>query len=205
MKLNIPTKLEEVTLATYIKWEISDKTDDDMIRVFCGVDPKLIPKKTRDEVVNTLTLMLYQDVQFKKVFTYNGVKFGFIPKLDDISGGEYIDLVGNDVIKGYMSDTAQWGKAMAVLFRPVTRIKRNWFKRNADPLYDILPYSGADNWEKVMLKTPCVYFLGAMVFFYDLTNELKNYTLDYLMQAMREAQPKVDLTENGGGMLVSEL
>ena len=66
-------------------------------------------------------------MQFKKINVkyINGdeVEFGFIPKLDNISLGEFVDL------DSYMSDWDNMHKAMAVLYRPVTFRKKYVFNR----------------------------------------------------------------------------
>ena len=51
------------------------------------------------------------------------VKFGFMPKLDDISLGEFIDL------DKYISDWQQMHKALSVLYRPVVFEKRHILNR----------------------------------------------------------------------------
>ena len=51
---------------------------------------------------------------FKEMQTDTSVEFGFVPKLDELSFGEFIDL------DKYLQDWDSMHKAMAVLFRPVS-------------------------------------------------------------------------------------
>jgi hypothetical protein len=56
----------------------------------------------------------------------DGVEYGFIPNLDDMSFGEYVDL------DTYLGDWQNIHRAMAVLYRPI-REKRG-------ERYNIVPY-----------------------------------------------------------------
>jgi len=196
MEILIPTSLKEVKLKTLMAWEQSDKTDDDLLSVFCGINDSLkLPVKDRKEIIETLTDLLKSDIQFEKTFKFEGVEFGFIPKLDSLSGEEFID------VEEFGKEPNNWHKVMSVLYRPVIKRKRNWFKRNAHDLYDIMPYSGSQ-WSATMLETPCVYYLGAMVFFYSLGNDLLGYMRDYSIQLENKTQKSKTSIQNGVGTLV---
>jgi len=105
-----------------------------------------------------------QKPKFIKEFEIDKMQFGFIPKLDDMVFGEYIDL------DTYLGDWSQMHKAMNVLFRPII------FKKNNQ--YLVSDYEGTG---KYNLKTmPLSIVFGSLVFFWNLRNELQKHILSYL-------------------------
>ena len=196
MEINIPTSLKDITMRQLIAFEKSGKTDDDYIIHLCEfANPKLIPLKEYNEIVSLLKEVIQSDVEFTKIFKHDGIQFGFIPNLDVISANEFMHL--DEFIK--TPDT--FHKALAVLYRPVTKRKRNWFKRGAHDMYDILPYNEKKTFEELMLDVSCVYYLGAMVFFYNLGNDLLIYMQDYSIRLESKIKKKHTLTKSGVGML----
>jgi hypothetical protein len=126
-------------------------------------------------------------------FKMGGVEFGFIPNLENITQGEFVDL------DTYISDWQEMHKAMAVLFRPITK--------KVNDKYQIEDYNGSITYSEVMKHAPLDVVLGATVFFYHLGNELMKSTLTYL-----EENPQVQSlmnkhnSENGGdGIALSML
>jgi hypothetical protein len=197
MEINIPTSLKDIKMHQFIAFEKSDKTDDDFIIHLCEfANPKLLPKKEYTEIVTLLKEVMQSDVEFHKIFKHDGIYFGFIPNLDKITANEFMH------IEEYIKQPDTWNKALAVLYRPLTKRKRNWFKRGADDLYDVLPYQEENAFEKLMLDVSCVYYLGAMVFFYNLGNDLLKYMQDYSKVLESKINESNTSTKNGDGMLV---
>ena len=198
MEINIPTSLKDITMRQFIAFEKSDKTDDDYIIHLCDfANPKLLPSKEYTEIVALLKEVVASDVLFYKIFKHEGIQFGFIPNLEKITANEMIH------IEEFIKTPDTWNKALAVLYRPVTKRKRNWFKRGADDLYDILPYQEENAFEKLMLDVSCTYYLGAMVFFYNLGNDLLKSMVDYSkIVEEKVAKKKNDSIKSGDGMLV---
>lgn len=95
--------------------------------------------------------------QFIKRFTHNNVEYGFIPNLDEITVGEYLDI---DL---YQTDKNSVHRLMSVLYRPVINKTRDNYK--------IESYKGTDKCN-IMMDVPAEYFLGAMVFFWNLNKVL---------------------------------
>ena len=196
MQINIPTSLKDIKLSQFVAFEKSDKTDDDYIIHLCDfANPKLIPVKEYNEIVSLLREVMQSDVEFSKIFKHEGIEFGFIPNLDLISANEFMHI--DEFIKS--PDT--YHKALAVLYRPVTKRKRNWFKRGAHDLYDILPYNENKTFEELMNNVSCVYYLGAMVFFYNLGNDLLKYMQDYSILLESKIKKKHTSTKSGVGTL----
>ena len=94
----------------------------------------------------------------------NGVEYGFIPDLDELSLGEYIDLDGN------ISKWEQMHIAMNVLYRPIKNSKAG--------KYNIVDYD-VNNPEDLK-DMPLGAAIGSVFFFYNLGMELSNHTILYL-------------------------
>ena len=117
------------------------------------------------------------------------IEFGFIPKLDDISLGEFVDL------DNYIGKWEHMHKAMAVLYSPVISEKRN--------MYLIEDYESSDKYSEVMKNMPLDVTLGAAVFFYRLGIRLSKHLMDSLGKEMKEGKTthlKQTLEENGVGI-----
>lgn len=162
LKLLIPESQNEIQLQAFQRFiQIDEPNDFDTLDCFYGIDQKAgFEMKAKDvkQLVDVIySLLNSQPTDLITHFNLNGVKFGFIPSLDDMSYGE-----NSDIIK-YINDPKDWHKAMAVLYRPV--IKEQFGK------YLIEPYQGSDKYAELMKQAPLDVFLSAKVFFYNLLNE----------------------------------
>lgn len=195
MKINIPTSLQDITLNQFVEFQNSEQTNQDLVSIFCEIEnTNLLQLKDFQEITEMVATALNSNPNFYRRFVYKGVHYGFIPKLDNLSTAEYIDL------EMYMAKPETFYKAMSILYRPVVKYKRNWFKR-AEPFYDIAPYTGTN---EIFKDAPSEYYLGACAFFFDLLNDLESYTLDYSMSILKKSkQGRAYLTQNGDGMLAS--
>jgi hypothetical protein len=176
LEITIPTDLSEIKLSQYQKFlKISDENDESdfihhkMIEIFCNVELKYVSKFKRKqivEIVTTINNLFTKIPPFKNRFTLNGIEYGFIPNLDDISQGEYMDL------DNYIVDVADLHRSMAVMFRPI--------KNKLKDKYTIESYEGSDVYAEKMLDAPLDVVLASRVFFYHLGKELLKSTLTYL-------------------------
>lgn len=201
MKVNItvPENLSEITLEQYQKFErINNEENQDtsflmhkMVEIFCNIDLKDIAKiRYADVQVIISQINKAFDVKHKLINTFelNGVEFGFIPVLDDMTLGEYVDLDEN------LSDWDKMHKAMSVLYRPITLRKGE--------RYQIEEYDGM-KYQDAMKKMPLDVAMGAMVFFYHLNRELLQTTLNYLQREVENnltIQQRETLERNGVGI-----
>lgn len=203
--LEVPKDLSGVTLQQYQKYlkvmEDNEGAEDmefinlKVLEIFCGVTMKeayKLPLAEFSFVINHIVNIFKEDTPLQRDFTLTdpkgkSVTFGFIPKLDDITLGEFIDL------DNYISDWQDMHKALAVLYRPITFRKNN--------LYLIEEYEGSDKYAEVMKDAPVNVALGAIVFFYRLGNVLSSYLADSLTQQMMKDQELIeDLGQNGDGI-----
>ena len=172
--INIPESLNEITLAQYQKWyKISETNEDDnflkqkMIEIFCNVPLKtvlLIKATDIDRITESINNLFKEEPKFIDKFTYKGIRFGFIPKLDEITFGEYVDL------DTYLPDWNLMHKAISVLYRPITLEKKN--------RYLIEDYEGADVYDLKHVSLDIVF--SSIVFFYNLRKELLKHIMNYL-------------------------
>ena len=203
IELTIPTTLNDIKLAQYQKFlsiakdnEESEFLQQKMVQLFCGIDLKDVAQiryKDVAEITANINNLFTKDNQFIQRFKMGGVEFGFIPNLDEMSTGEYMDL------DTYITDWDTMHNAMAVLYRPITNKLGN--------KYQIEEYKGSVTYADVMRHAPLDVVLGAMVFFYTLGNDLLKSTINYLEgnQELQNILTKHNLENAGDGIQVSML
>jgi len=196
IEVKVPENLSEITLGQYQKYlKIQDGDNDEMmiaqkmIEIFCNVELKYVTKmrwKDVQEITLTLSNMFDEDSKFTKMFTLDKVQYGFMPNLDEITFGEFVDL------DTYLGDWQQMDKAMSVLFRPVDI--------NVRGRYNIKEYDGTMN--EHLKEMPLSIALGAVFFLLNLGRELSQVMMDYLDKGVLKdhLQVKEGLMQNGIGI-----
>jgi len=204
--ITVPESIAEIPLVNYQKFlKVQENSDDQefiaqkMIEIFCGIELKDVAKIKYNDMNNLVE-------HFNKIFSVKPVfyqrfklkemEFGFIPNLEEISWGEYIDL------EHHMNSWEDFHKAMAVMYRPITKSSKD--------KYEIAPYTASEEWHDLMKYMPMEIAISARVFFYNLGNELLNSTLSYLEAQMirmksrkgrRTSQKEGNLLNSGDGIL----
>lgn len=203
IELTIPTTLNDIKLAQYQKFlsiakdnEESEFLQQKMVQLFCGIDLKDVAQiryKDVAEITANINNLFTKENHLIQRFKMGGVEFGFIPNLDEMSTGEYMDL------DTYITDWDTMHNAMAVLYRPITNKLGN--------KYQIEEYKGSITYADVMRHAPLDVVLGAMVFFYTLGNDLLKSTVNYLEknQEVQDILTKHNLENVGDGIQVSML
>ena len=201
----IPTSLSEIPLKSYQEFmKVVEKSNDEefigqkTIEIFCGLKMKDVVKVKWSDV-KSLTLHLNEifkaKPKFQATFKINDTEFGFIPNLEDMTFGEYIDLESN------ISSVETFHKAMAVMYRPITKKVKD--------RYEIFEYTGTDEFSDVMKFAPLNVVLGATVFFSTLGSDLVQHTLTSLETEIKK-NPKImtlakerNLINDGDGTIQS--
>ena len=202
VKIVVPNSLAEITLGQYQEYLKSiDKLDPEkdartinkkLIEHFCGIEEKMVDKvayKDVIKVVNVISSAFDKDYELVQLFKLLDVQMGFIPKLDDMSLGEYVDT------ENFLGDWQNMHRAMAVLYRPV-----NFRKKER---YTIADYSPSDEISLLMKEMPLNVVMGCMVFFYRLGMELSQATLTYIRKTVKTdttSDLKEALEKNGVGI-----
>ena len=163
--LQVPTSLNDIPLYQYQKFIKTFESADDiteeyagikMLEIFCGLKiDEALDVKISD--VNKITDKINKALSEKPLlvtrFKIGNTEFGFVPQLDDLTFGEFVDIENN------IGDWESMHKAMAVLYRPITeRIKGK---------YQIEKYRG-DSWHDAMLNMPSSVAISAINFFFHL-------------------------------------
>ena len=190
--MRLPQNLSEVTIDKYIKAiNIIENEDVElvvMLRLLSLFTGKSIdqlveyPLNELDKNYQHIAKVLNEKPKFQKTFFLDGKEYGFIPNLEQMKSGEYIDLtnnLGKDILA-----------SMAVMYRPITRKFKD--------VYDIEKYNGTDN-KEIFKNAPISVYLGAQVFFWNLTNDLLKLIPQYLEKELT-AEQIADLEKNGVGL-----
>ena len=188
IEVSIPSTLKEVQLKDYQDFLlIQNPSNDDLLKCILNINTKElgnIKDKDVDYLINHINKLFDQEHKFIPTFNLNGVAYGFIPNLDDITYGE------NKDVTSYINEWGNMHKAMAVLFRPI--------KQKQGHKYLIEEYEGSHKYSEVMKQMPLSVVLGAMVFFYNLTNELLNYIPNYLEKELAKEQTIGQISQENG-------
>lgn len=198
IKLTIPQDWSEITINQYLDFELLEKNKlssiDLMIQIisiFCDADPDDIEKLTftqLNDVVKQLEWVMEKPMKsFYQSYEIDGIKYGFIPNLNEIKVGEWVDL------ENYMkSPLPNLHKLMAVLYRPITKV------HNGQNRYEIEDYDSRNNEERSNIflnKMSIDVAYGSALFFLSFVEEWSKITADYLIQEM-EKMVKEEMTQN---------
>ena len=196
VKIQIPTSLNEITLGQYQEFsKLDSKKESDvllkMVEIFCKVPVEVVRSmKANDikDICEVINKMFDVEHQLINRFQLGGQYFGFIPDLENMSFGEYIDL------DTFIGDTDNLHRAMNVLFRQIDLKKGSRYTlKDYDP----------DTSESAK-DYPLDAVFGAMVFFYALGKDLSIAILNSSSKQNEEnlVQYLASLP-NGGGTIQS--
>ena len=204
MKISVPTHINDITLEQYQKFALINTEEQDKeffmfktIEIFCGVDIALVSKmrlSDAESISNEVLQVLQQNVPFTNKFELDGVKYGFIPDLQAISLGEFIDLEEG------LSKDKDFHKAASVMFRPIVK--------EFGELYTIEGYEASTEAHHIMKQAPVGIISAAIVFFYNIAKELLKASQDFSSQEKEEAMTileKLNSQRNTGGLTLSTL
>jgi len=191
-ELKIPTNLNDITLGQYQQYlKLPDGLTENqialkMITIFCNVPEKvarLIKASDIQEIVAKLSKMFEENPPLTRRFKIGKTEYGFIPNLEEMSFGEYID------VDTYLGDWDNIERAMAVLYRPI--------KNTYDSLYNIEPYKVKDalNYKHM----PLGVVLGSILFFYNLGSDLCQVMMHYSLN-QGDLQQKATSEQSGDGI-----
>ena len=181
LSVKIPSGLNEITLRQYKEFlKIQENADNEkhlqakIIEIFCQMELKdvmLLKASDCEIIVEKITKVFDQKPELVTNFKLGKTEYGFIPQLDEISLGEYIDL------DTYIGDWDNMEKAMNVLYRPVVlRVKDK---------YTINEYKiGSDD---LLLDMPMSAVLSSIFFLWNLGLDLSKAMMNYLDKKEHQA------------------
>ena len=207
MKLDIllPTNLSEIPLSRYQEFiAMKEKSNDEefiaqkMIQIFCGMklgEVAKIKMKHLNELITHFTKVFSEKPQLMRKFKIKDIEFGFIPKFDDISFGEYVDL------ENYMKDWKTYHKALSVMYRPIKNTNKD--------KYEIVDYEPNEDMQDLMKFAPLDVAISSSFFLSSLGIELLKATQTYLKKELKKMTDSTNLAKDtnlaktGVGMEVS--
>jgi hypothetical protein len=183
----------DVTLEKWLKLievETGSKTNEalETITALSDIPKQLVRELGIQDVAVIMSkiaeLQVEQDSSLKSIIEVEGKEYGFHPRLDDITLGEYADL--ETFIKNGIENSMP--EVMAILYRPIVEKKND--------IYIIEAYDGNISIRaEEMKKMSAEQVQSAMVFFWSLGNELSKILPSYLMEQLnkmgKELQVKV--------------
>jgi hypothetical protein len=190
LDLTIPTNITEIPLKHYQEFlKMRDNSNDEefvaqkMIEIFCGIQLKDVVRMkltSVNDLVVHFNKIFSEKPKFKQRFKIGEIEFGFIPNLENISFGEYVDL------DNYLAKWDDFHKAMAVMYRPITR-------KHGDK-YEIAEYTGAAEFCDLMKFAPLDVAISSSVFFWTLGSELLSATLNFMEKELTKMKKEESLT-----------
>jgi hypothetical protein len=201
LELSVPSSLDSIELWQYQKYmSVVEKNKDvenaeeflnmKLVEIFCDIslkDVSSISLSDFSKITEIIGKAFSEKTPLIRHFELGDMEFGFVPNLDKISIGEYIDIESN------IFDWKNIHKAMAVLFRPV--------KKKYKEKYKVEKYKGSEEYQEAAKYMPLSVALGAVVFFYRLGKDLSNHTLKSLEEENKQIiQQQVPLENDGGGI-----
>ena len=171
VKVLLPESARELTIEQYQKFlKVEGDETFTMLKaleIFANIPLKVAYAMRADDILNIsndIFTMISSKHPLVKRLSFRGREYGFVPNLEEISFGEYIDL------DSYLSDMQSLHKTIGVLYRPISKSKGD--------LYEVEPYNGTDGFSDFPLDVA----LGATLFFYRLSNRLLKDTQTSLKQ-----------------------
>lgn len=187
VEYSIPEDWSEIKYIDYIKFyqsvkpyenteEYVEKCLERAAYYFCGIDSdvyKQLPVENFSEISQQILNLIESSKNHKLIQSFNllDVDYGFIPSLDDMTYGEYVDLIT------YSKET--WENMpllMSILYRPISDKSKDKYK--------IQPYNGTVDSQVELFKSKMTMDIvfGALSFFLRLQLDLLNATLTYSME-----------------------
>ena len=180
MKVQLPENISEITLNQFQRYQELLSRDIDLmnftkrkISIFTKIpfkDLANVRATDFERLSSQIDKALSTPANFTNTFKLNGIEFGFVPDLDEITAGEYAD------IEKYQDGIDNLHKVMAVLFRPILNKEG---KR-----YEIESYTGTKKYAEILKEMPLNIVNGALVFFLNLASELEICTQKYLIEGL---------------------
>lgn len=203
MKLIVPSNLNEISLSKYqqyLKAFEQSKTEKNaetflslkVLEIFCELtseQSKQVQQDDANKVVKIIVDLLSEEPERLECFTIDNIVFGWVPKLDDLNFGEFLDLNNN------ITSWENMVTAMGVLYRPVTEFTK-------EGKYNIEKYQG-DKYHHLLKDMPISAVFGANVFFWNLGTDLVTATYKYLELELNKMSlhQKHNLQPNGDGIV----
>lgn len=191
INITIPESWQDVTIQQYLKFynamkpydgaeEYTTKIVEVAAYYLCNIDANTLnklPIDTFNEIAKSIMDLILsgKKQELVKSFVLGDVKYGFINNLDQMTYGEYVDLVT------YSKDSYENAALLcSILYRPILEENKGTYK--------IEDYKGTNEnqIELFYQKLTMDVVFGALAFFLNLQTDLSNSTLTYTIQEMQK-------------------
>ena len=180
VKLTIPNEWSDITIGIYQQYvkiqESKGSEKNKVIRslaLLCNTSPFVVKKMAYTDLLDIMNIIKGmidtepKEDDFVKVFTFSDIEFGFVPNLNKLTTGEYIDL------ESYCKNPIEnLHIIMSILYRKVTN--------KVNDRYAIEPYNPDEFKEELFKDCPMNIALSSLGFFLTLGERLAKTSLRYL-------------------------
>lgn len=196
-EITVPSSASEIPMHRYQEFaKLDEKGMTDFFKLFstlagCNEDEaKLVRAKDVGRAVGALVEAL-NDTKHPLVYfhSYNGIKYGFEPQLDELTFGTMAD------ISTAFETPETWHKALAILYRPISRKTENM-----GGMYAIEPHRADSEAyrqrQELFKEAPSSLFIGVRSFFLTGSMALERYTRASLTRLPEKLHPKTGQKAN---------
>ena len=180
VKLTIPNEWSDITIGIYqeyVKIQESKASEKNKVirslALLCNTSPFVVKKMAYTDLLDIMNIIKGmidtepKEEDFVKVFTFSDIEFGFVPNLNKLTTGEYIDL------ESYCKNPIEnLHIIMSILYRKVTN--------KVNDRYAIEPYNPDEFKEELFKDCPMNIALSSLGFFLTLGERLAKTSLRYL-------------------------
>jgi len=180
VKLTIPNEWSDITIGIYQEYvKIQQGKSNEKNKVIrslallCNTSPFVVKKMAYTDLLDIMNIIKGmidtepKEEDFVKVFTFSDIEFGFVPNLNKLTTGEYIDL------ESYCKNPIEnLHIIMSILYRKVTN--------KVNDRYAIEPYNPDEFKEELFKDCPMNIALSSLGFFLTLGERLAMTSLRYL-------------------------
>ena len=180
VKLTIPNEWSDITIGIYqeyVKIQESKASEKNKVirslALLCNTSPFVVKKMAYTDLLDIMNIIKGmidtepKEDDFVKLFTFSDIEFGFVPNLNKLTTGEYIDL------ESYCKNPIEnLHIIMSILYRKVTNKVNN--------RYAIEPYNPDEFKEELFKDCPMSIALSSLGFFLTLGERLAMTSLRYL-------------------------
>ena len=188
VKLTIPNEWSDITIGIYQEYvkiqEGKGSEKNKVIRslaLLCNTSPFVVKKMAYTdllEIMNIIKGMIDTEPKeddFVKLFTFSEIEFGFVPNLNKLTTGEYIDL------ESYCKKPIEnLHIIMSILYRKVIN--------KVNDRYAIEPYNPDEFKEELFKDCPMNIALSSLGFFLTLGERLRTISRRCLDQQVTKRQ-----------------
>ena len=188
VKLRIPNEWSDITIGIYQEYvkiqESKSSEKNKVIRslaLLCGTSPLVVKKMAYTDLLDIMNIIKGmidtepKEDDFVKLFTFSETEFGFVPNLNKLTTGEYIDL------ESYCKNPIKnLHIIMSILYRKVTN--------KVNKRYAIEPYNPDEFKEELFKDCPMNIALSSLGFFLTLGERLARISHRYLKQQEAKQQ-----------------